>query len=91
MSGVEYVAVVSVATTTISSIGRQRDGPHAHLYTETYAPATATNTSRDTVSQGHPLNNCPFYASLSPPAPPPQPNTINLAIYFNFISHSISF
>lgn len=87
MSGVEYVAVVSVATTTISSIGRQRDGPHAHLYTETYVSATATNTSRDTVSQGHPLNNCPFYASLSPP----QPNTINLAIYFNFISHSISF
>lgn len=87
MSGVEYVAVVSVATTTISSIGRQRDGPHAHLYTETYASATATNTSTDTVSQGHPLNNCPFYASLSPP----QPNTINLAIYFNFISHSISF
>lgn len=87
MSGVEYVAVVSVATTTVSSIGRQRDGPHAHLYTETYASATATNTSRDTVSQGHPLNNCPFYASLSPP----QPNTINLAIYFNFISHSISF
>lgn len=87
MSGVEYVAVVSVATATISSIGRQRDGPHARLYTETYASPTATNTSRDTVSQGHPLNNCPFYASLSPP----QPNTINLAIYFNFISHSISF
>lgn len=44
--------------------------PHAHLYTETYASPTATNASRDTASQGHPLNNCPFYASLSPPAPP---------------------